>query len=222
MVRTIKVTGKGKFSVRPDTICLKMCIRDLCDTYEDAIDQSGKRSDELREAISVLGFQKSDLKTLDFGIDMKYDRFQEDSKRWKREFQGYQYTHSIKLEFDSNNQLLGKVLRVLRGIPFHPEILIEYTVKDQEAAKCELLKQAVKDSRRKAEVLCEAAGVSLGEIITIDYSWGGLSLYSKLLDMTLDSDCEDDCVFQDEDLSLNIEPDDISVSDTVTIIWGIE
>lgn len=53
-----------------------------------------------------------------------------------------------------------------------PEFSIEYTVSNPEAAKNKLLGEAVKDSMSKAGVLAAAAGVTLGDIVNIDYSWG--------------------------------------------------
>ena len=52
------------------------------------------------------------------------------------------------------------------------EFSIEYTVSNPEAAKNKLLGEAVKDSMSKAGVLAAAAGVTLGDIVNIDYSWG--------------------------------------------------
>ncbi len=41
------------------------------------------------------------------------------------------------------------------------------------------LAEAVKNSRKKAELLTEAAGVSLGELLSIDYSWGEVHFRSS-------------------------------------------
>lgn len=46
----------------------------------------------------------------------------------------------------------------------------------------ELLANAVTDSKAKAEVLTKAAGVSLEEIITIDYSRVEIDFVSKPMD----------------------------------------
>lgn len=48
-------------------------------------------------------------------------------------------------------------------------------------SKNELLAATVKDSQAKASVLTEEAGVNLGKIITIDYSWGEIDFVSRPL-----------------------------------------
>ena len=77
----------------------------------------------------------------------------------------------MKVEFDSDNARLGKVLYALAKCPLQPEFRLSYTVKDPEAAKNQLLGKAVADARAKAQVLTQAAGVTLKDIQSIDYSW---------------------------------------------------
>lgn len=99
----------------------------------------------------------------------------------------------------------------------HPEFRINYTVKDTEAAKNKLLAKAVADSKEKAKVLAEAAGVILGDIVTIDYSWGELEIVARPVER---------CVMSTpnaatDSYQMDIEPDDIDVTDTVTVVWEI-
>lgn len=49
---------------------------------------------------------------------------------------------------------------------------------DPSAVNKELLKSATVNAREKAEILCEASGVKLGELLTIDYNWGELNIIS--------------------------------------------
>ena len=83
--------------------------------------------------------------------------------------------HRMKLEFPADNKRLGKILYALAHCSVSPEFTIEYTVADPGKSKNELLGAAVKDSQAKASVLAEAAGVNLGKIINIDYSWGDVA-----------------------------------------------
>lgn len=62
-----------------------------------------------------------------------------------------------------------------------PKLSIEYTVADKEKAKNELIGRAVKDSMEKASVLAEASGAKLGNIMSIDYSWGEMDFVSRSL-----------------------------------------
>ena len=89
--------------------------------------------------------------------------------------------------------------------------------------KNKLLEKAVKDSRVKAEVLAKAAEMNLDELVSIYYSWGELELttspYGRLLDAMPLSLEEDACYMSDEPLQL--EPENIRASDTVTVVWKL-
>ncbi len=101
-----------------------------------------------------------------------------------------------------------------------PEFRISYTVKDPEAVKNTLLGKAVTDAKEKAMVLTQAGGVTLKDIQTIDYSWGEIDFeYRPMQGDVMMKCCEDSS--SSMSYNLDIEPDDIEVSDTVTVVWEI-
>ena len=221
MDRIIRVTGKGKISVKPDTIRLNISLEDIRETYEDTLRQSSEQTEQLKDCFEKLGFERNDLKTLYFNVDTEYESYQDRNKDWKRKFVGYKFTHRLKLDFPSDNERLGKVLYALAHCSIHPEFSIAYTVKDMEECKNQLLGKAVADSKQKAEILSQAAGTKLGQVVTIDYSWGEMEIISRPMNKMMEP-CmamEDCC---ESSYDIDIEPDDIDVSDTVTVVWSLE
>ncbi len=221
MERTIRVTGKGKIAVKPDRIRLVLNLTEGKESYEQTLQASTQQVETLRDCFENLGFARTDLKTLSFDIDTCYENYQAEDKSWKQRFKGYECRHSLKIEFDADNAILGRVLYALAHAQVSPEFKILYTVKDVEAAKNQLLGKAVEDSREKAQALTKAAGVVLGEVLTIDYSWGEMELLAKPMNKMMEP-----CMVTNErtrmaSYSMDIEPDDIEVSDTVTVVWGI-
>lgn len=218
-MKTIKVTGKGKLAVRPDRIRLLITQQSTEKTYNGAIKESAARKGALNDLLAEAGFEKTDLKTLSFSVDTQYESYQGRDKAWKQRLIGYQYTHYLKIEFDADNKTLGKVLSKVAKCSGAPEFSIEYTIADTEAAKNELLAKAVADSREKAHVLANAAQVKLGEILSIDYSWEEIEFVAR----PMSSRMMKSCMENDEGcgIGLDIEADDISVTDTVTILWEI-
>ena len=170
MDRKIRVTGKGKISIKPDLIRLNIKVSDVLKKYEDCINKSSKSIEELRKIIENSGLNPKDLKTTEFSVDTEYKSYYENDI-YKREFQGYKYIHNLYINFPNDNDLLGKVLYELSKSKTDYEFSINYTVKDTESAKNKLLAKAVEDSKTKAKILAKASGVLLGEIISIDYSW---------------------------------------------------
>ena len=221
MERTIRVTGKGNISVKPDTIRLRISLEDIFREYDDALRHSADSVELLKDIFADLGYDRKALKTVYFNINTEYESYQAKDKSWKRRLVGYKYTHRMKLEFVSDNALLGKVLSVVSRCPGEPEFSIQYTISDAEAAKNELLAKAVEDSKIKANVLSTAAGVSLKEIMTIDYSWGEIDFVTRPVNELMMRSCIDS-ELAEESINFDIEADDIDVTDTVTVVWSIE
>lgn len=221
MRRTINVTGNGKIAVKPDTIRLIISQSSIEKTYEGAIMESADKKRNLNGSLANLGFCKDALKTLYFNIDTEYESYQGRDKSWKRRLAGYKYTHRMKLEFSSDNEKLGKVLLAVAHCPGHPEFTIQYTVSDPEAAKNELIAKAIEDSKIKANVLSKAAGVKLKEIVSIDYTWGEIDLVTRPVNELMLRECRMAPTECDGGIDLDIEADDIDISDTVTVVWEI-
>lgn len=220
--RTIRVTGKGSLKVHPDTTRLTLTIHGTYPDYAQAMQKSAEDSEALKYVLIPLSFSGPDLKTLSFGIDSEYENCQDEQGVWRNRFVGYQYSHTMKLEFLSDNERLGRVLTALAACPVQAEVHLSYTVSDPEAVKNELLGKAVADAKAKAAVLTEAAGVELGELASVDYSWGEICLESRpMRDALILNDSIELAAPRAKAYNLEIEPDDISVSDTVTVVWRI-
>lgn len=216
MERTIHVTGKGLLKIRPDMTRISISLTDVCKEYAETLERSATDSEALRTVLLPLGFAREDLKTLNFNVDAEYESYR-DRSEYKQRFVGYRFRHEMKLEFPSDNALLGKVLYALAHAPVSPEFRIGYSVKDREAAKNRLLAAAVADAKEKAAVLTKAAGVAMQELLTIDYSWGEIEFTSRPVNRMLACKAES----PDAAYDLDIEPDDIEVSDTVTLTYRI-
>ena len=88
MERTIRVTGKGKISVKPDTIRLRLSVEGIYPEYDETLRKSAEVVELLKDLVEQLGYERKELKTLYFNIDTEYESYQEKDKSWKRRFQG--------------------------------------------------------------------------------------------------------------------------------------
>ena len=216
-MRTIRVTGKGQIKVHPDMTRIVVTLEGKNFDYGITLQRSSEATEEIKELLLPFGFERSDLKTLSFEVDTEYVSYKEKNE-YKQRFDGYKYRHVLKVEFDSDNKRLGKILYALAHCSLNPEFRIGYTVKDPEAVKNELLGKAVRDAIAKAGVLAGAAGLQLGEIQSMDYSWGQINfeVYPMADCITAPELAEGNCSYE-----MDIEPDDIDVQDTVTLVWEI-
>ena len=170
--------------------------------------------------LSAFGFERSDLKTLNFSVDTEFESYK-DKGVYKQRFVGYKFRHLLKVELESDNDRLGKVLYALANSPVRPEFRISYTVKEPESVKNSLLGKAITDAKEKANVLTAAAGTTLKDIQSIDYSWGEIDFEVRPMNRSLMMEACAPIAAEGSSYDMDIEPDDIEVSDTVTVIWEI-
>ena len=218
-MRTIRVTGRGSLKLHPDRTRVTMTVSGQRQEYAETLKRSAEDTEKLRDVISGQGFERADLKTLDFSVDPEYESCREKGV-YRQKLTGYRYTHLAKVEFDSDRERLGKLLHALAHCGLEPEIRICYTVRDPEAVKNALIGKAAADAREKALALTRAAGAELREIQSIDYSWNEIRMESMPMRKNLLMEpgaVMDSCAGYD----LDLEPDDAEASDTVTVVWEI-
>ena len=212
------VKGIGRTTAAPDLIVLTMNLEAGEPAYEKTMQRSVEMLDALRAAIVTAGHEGKELKTTSFNINTKYENYRENDV-WKQQFVGYTCTHGLRLEFDLDMSMLGKTLSAIAGCDADPNFSIQFSIKDPIAVSELLLESAVGNAKQKATVLARAAGVKLGAIQRIDYSWSELRLLSET-DLRLSDSAV--AFSSAAPMSMDIEPEDIKVSDTATVVWAIE
>ncbi len=216
MTRTITVKGVGRASVRPDTVEFSLDLTTLNPNYETAVTEAASQIGQLREDLGKTGFEKQDLKTTQFGVDTKYDWVKNTKGESRKVFRGYQVRHHCRLEFPFEMDRLSAAILAIAGSAANPEFSIQFTVKDRKGLKEELLRNAARDAREQAQVLCQATESGLGQLLSIQYNWGELNVYSETqLDMK-----EDLCCLKAAP-DMEVEPEDIDLRDTATFVWEI-
>lgn len=217
-MKTITVKGVGKVSVKPDLIVISMKLDTEDKEYEKIMETSAEKIEELNRSLETVGFEKNSIKTTNFNVRTRYENIRTKEGVYKNVFKGYMCSHSLRLEFDFDTKRLAKILSALSNCVAKPEISIDFTVKDPSAIGDELLKSAVENATKKAEVLCKASNAKLGELQTIDYNWSDINIYSP-------TRLETRCVMMQDEGSLanmDITPENIRINDTATFVWEIK
>lgn len=181
------------------------------------MDMAGELIQHLSDAFTAVGFEKGSAKTTNFNVRTDYDRVKDRYVNYESVFKGYEVTHYLKLSFAFDMVRLSQALSAIAGCLAHPQLSIAFTVKDATAINEDMLRSATVNARRKAEILCEASGVKLGNLVSIDYNWGELDIYSN----TRFDCCEEAMAPMMKASCIDIDPEDIDVSDTATFIWEI-
>ncbi|MCE9655765.1 SIMPL domain-containing protein [Clostridium celatum] len=217
MERLITVKGIGNVNVKPDLIIINMELVSHKYDYEETMKLATDSVSKLEKAIEEAGFNKKELKTTSFNIRTSYKSYYDENKNYKNKFDGYICEQGLKLQFDLDMQVLSKVLTAITKSEVEPRLNIRFSVKDKDKVNKELLINATENARRKAEVLAKASKVNLGKLVTINYNWSEVGIYSKTT-----YEMENKSLVMEEAYAPNIEPDDIELSDTATFVWEIK
>ncbi|MDO5447929.1 MAG: SIMPL domain-containing protein [Prevotellaceae bacterium] len=220
MNNTIVVKGVGNACTAPDSVVITIDLEALDRDYQKAMELGAKNIDSLTKSLVAAGFDKKAIKTTHFDVRAKYDSHRAKDGTYYDTFAGYEVNHVLKLQFDFSTKKLAKALGAIGVSTADPVFRIRFTVKDPSAVSDEMLKSATENARHKAEILCAASGKELGELLSIDYNWGEINVYSKTR-----YDMSEACVPKAmrccvEDI--DIEPEDIETSDTATFVWEIK
>ena len=215
---TVKVTGTGMLRLTPDTTRIDITLHGPEKEYADAVRRSAEDTEALKDLLEKLGFARNELKTLNFRVDPRYESYQENNI-YRQRLTGYEFYHSMKIEFPSDNAFLGRVLYALANSRLTPEFSLSYTVKDKEASKNKLIGAAVKDAKAKAKVLAKASGVELGHVLSINYSMTEPDFVVRPMAKMMMA--RNESADMAGGYNIDIEPESIQVSDTVTIVWTI-
>lgn len=219
MPRTITVKGMGNVKTAPDYVVVSMNLEAQGMEYEETMEQAAQQIDYLNTSLEAVGFEKKSVKTTNFNVRTAYESVKDKNGNYKSVFNGYVCSHRLKVEFDFDTKCLAQTLSAISKSLAKPELSISFTVKDPSAVNKELLRSATINAREKAEILCEASGVELGDLLTIDYNWGELNIVSctgymleeRVMAMPMRAMAD-----------MDIQPDDIDVSDTATFVWEIK
>jgi len=219
MPRTITVKGIGNVTAAPDYVVISMSLEAQDNDDDETMELAAKQIELLNSSLEAIGFEKKSIKTTSFNVRTDYERVKDRNGNYKSVFNGYICSHRLKVEFDFDTKRLAQTLYAISKCLAKPELSISFTVKDPAAVNKELLRSATINAKEKAVILCEASGVELGELLTIDYNWGELNIVSRT-----DYMLEDKCMAMPVGglADIEIEPDDIDVSDTATFVWEIK
>ncbi len=209
-VPTITVRGTGKVSVAPDRVSLNFSVKCQEWGYADTIEGLNNQVEMLRVALEECGLDRKDLKTSDFDVDRE-TRWDEDKD--EHVFDGFEASHSLSIQMPLDQARLNEVLNSIAESMSGASFDIYFETSKEAELRDKVLAAAVADARHKAEVLASAAGLGLGDILHMGHTWTEVSFHSPRYAMDREM-----CYSAP---SPDIEPEDISSSDTVEILWSL-
>jgi uncharacterized protein YggE len=160
---SVSVSGTGRSSVTPDRFSFNVGVQTVANTVDDAVSQNNKRVAAVLAALKAAGAQDKDLQTSNFNIYPQQDYKEGNPPR----ILGYQVTNSVTVR-STKVADAGRLLGVAIGAGVNTASGINFEVADPARGRDQGLRAAFADAKAKATLLAQAAGRTLGRVLTIN------------------------------------------------------
>jgi uncharacterized protein YggE len=166
--RTITVTGQATVHVVPDLATISLGVTTNGDTAAEAMDANTAALSAVIERLKAAGIADRDLQTSNLSLNPNWVS---NSMGTGSEIKGYIAANMLTVRVRAMDTT-GTVLDAAIADGANTLNALTFGLQDQRPQEDEARKQAVADALARARLLTEAAGVTLGPILSISESGG--------------------------------------------------
>lgn len=168
---TITVQGTGTVTTTPNLVFITIGVESQSATAVQALAQNSESMRNLQATLIELKIDKKDMQTSSLNISPVYqpqnpDRGQYDGNRAMRVV-GYRVVNQLRIK-SSDVANLGTLLDAVVKAGANTIHGIEFDSQSREEMTDEARRSAIRDARRRAQLLAEEAGVKVGSAIKIE------------------------------------------------------
>ncbi len=161
--RTVTVGASGMVSVEPDIAHISTGVLSEADTAREALQRNSAAMKKVIDGLKGAGVDPKDVQTSRFSIDPRYD--QPKDGRSAR-VTGYRVVNQVRIT-TRDIPKLGELLDLVVTLGANQAGGISFDVSNAETLKDEARRQAVANALRRAKLFAEAAGATVGDVLTI-------------------------------------------------------
>jgi len=209
---TIVSTETSTTTVSPDTAEIYVGVLTEAKTAEEAQKNNAELMDKVKKALTAQGVADSDMETMNFALNPKYDWTYSSGK-----IIGYEATHTLKIT-TKDIKSTGKLSDAAVSAGANNVNYISFTLSEdmQKQVKNQAITKAADAAKAKAQTLADATGVKLGKIVDVSessYNYMPYRYYGY---------AEASAGKAAPTVDTSISPQNVDVSATVTITYEIE
>ena len=165
----ITVTGQAEVSAAPDIATVTLGATTEAKTAAQAMQQNSRDLTRVFDALKTAGVAARDMQTSGLSLGPRWSRAENGEAR---KVIGFTASNTVTVRVRKLDAL-GQVLDALVKAGANNINGLQFGVAKPGALQDEARIKAVKDARRKAAQMAEAAGVKLGRVISISDTGGG-------------------------------------------------
>lgn len=162
--RTITIIGHGEARLAPDLAVITLGVMNSATTAREALDANNAAMTTVMAGLKSAGIAPNDMQTSNFTISPRYD-FGQDNRQPPRVV-AYDVSNTVTITVRKLDTL-GAVLDQTVSQGSNQINGIMFSASESGPAQDEARKSAVADAQRKAKLFAEAAGIGLGDILSL-------------------------------------------------------
>jgi uncharacterized protein YggE len=164
--RTLNVSGMGTVTLTPDIAYINIGVHTELDTASDAVQSNNANTQQVVDALKNAGIDAKDIRTMNFNI---YPNQQYDPQTNQKLATTYVVDNTVYVTVRKLADL-GDVLDAAVKAGANNVNSIQFDVADKSPAIKQARDQAVKDAKMQAQDLAASAGVTLGNLQTVNFN----------------------------------------------------
>ena len=160
----VSVTGQGVVTAVPDMVTVSVGVVTQAGTAAAALAANNKAMSALGDVLNSFDITERDRRTSNFGISPRYERRTNDGRA--PTITSYEVNNQLSIRYREIDRL-GELLDAVVKSGSNRVGSLIFGNSDEDQHRDEARRLAVADARHRAELYAEAAGVELGEILSI-------------------------------------------------------
>ncbi|MBI2633381.1 MAG: SIMPL domain-containing protein [Parcubacteria group bacterium] len=159
-IRTINIQAEGKVTALPDLATISLSV--LTEGKDPKIlqQENTAKMNKITEFVKSKNIEEKDIKTTEFNLNPKY-QYEANKNPF---IIGYELRQTLQVKMRDFG-LVGEVVNGAVQNGANQITSLEFTIENQDALKKEARDIAFKKAREKAQVMADAAGVQLGDVM---------------------------------------------------------
>ena len=162
-VRTITVNGVGTVSITPDIARIFIGVQSEAEEAASAVADNNRQTQAVFDTLQDAGIADEDIRTTNFSVFPRQERDRDGNLKSIT----YVVQNTVNVTVRDVDKI-GQVLDAVVQAGANNISGIQFDLADRSQATTEALEAAVQDARARADILAQAAGVSLGAVQSIN------------------------------------------------------
>lgn len=211
---TISVSGTATVEAAPDIAAISAGAVTEAENARDALEANSAIMASAFATLAALGVEERDMQTSQLSVTPRYTYFEpQNGKRRPPRIDGYTVSNQLTVRI-RDLDIIGDALDALIDAGVNQMGGLSFSVDEPEELFQQARQRAVQNALARAQIMTEAAGVSLGRVISIETARQQMqSIQPQMARMTVaDAAAE----------SVPIASGEQTLSATVHVIWAIE